>query len=109
VPFPVSGPGYGSRVKSARATLLLDQDDSRHFRLPASGTPSLIFVFREDRQLGARAYSETRDDFAPGTSQENVRLDFWADDDWTDVVVTGAEFVVWYGGDVGRGTITHVM
>jgi hypothetical protein len=109
VPFPGSGHGYGSRVKSARATLILDQDDSRRFHLPADGTPSLIFVFREDRQLGARAYSQTGDDFAPGTSQENVRLDFWAHDDWTDVVVPGAEFVVWYGGDVGRETITHVM
>lgn len=89
--------------------MILDEDGTRHFRLPADGTPSLVFVFRQDRQLGARAYSETGEDFVPGTSQENVRLEFWADEDWTDVVATGAEFVIWYGGDVGRGAITHVM
>lgn len=69
----------------------------------------MIFVFGQDRQLGARAYDESGDDFAPGTSHSNVRLDFWAEDEWTDVVQVGAEFVIWYGGDIGRGTIDAVI
>jgi hypothetical protein len=32
-------------------------------------------------------------------------LEIWAEDEWTGVVLPGADFVVWYGGDVGRGTI----
>lgn len=80
----------------------------RHFKLPANGTPSLLFVFEGDIQLGARAYSEGAQDFAPG-SEQRVRLDFWADEEWTDVVQAGALFKVWYGGDVGHGKIENVL
>lgn len=94
-------------MKSARATLDLNADDTRHYRLPHDGTPSLLYVF-DGQQLGARAYSASGQDFAPGTSQQDVRLEFWADEPWTNVVVPGAEFVIWYGGDVGRGRIESV-
>lgn len=93
---------------SARATLELDADDTRHYRLPADGTPSLLYVFGADKQLGARAYSADGQEFRPGTRHTDVRLDFWADEPWTDVVQPGAEFVVWYGGDVGRGVIDGI-
>ena len=93
-------------MKTATATVELDAHPERHYDLPADGTPSLLYVFGPDRTLGARAYSRDGGTFAPGTRHQDVRLDFWADADSTDVVVPGAAFVVWYGGDVGRGVIT---
>lgn len=89
--------------------MLLDADETRHYNFPSNGTPSMIFVFSQERQLGAWAYDDADAPFAPGTSHANVRLDFWADDEWTDVVQPGAEFVIWYGGDIGRGTIEAVL
>lgn len=32
-------------------------------------------------------------------------MEFWADHPWTDVVVPGATFTIWYGGDIGHGVI----
>lgn len=92
---------YRGRVQSANATVELDANPGRHYDLPADGTPSLLFVFGPEVKLGARAYSSDGRSFAPGTTHREVRLDFWADDKWTDVVRPGASFVVWYGGDVG--------
>lgn len=96
-------------VKTALASLTFEPDPSRHFRLPAEGSPSLIYDFGPDNKLGARAYSASGQDFEPGSTQSNVRLDFWADDPWTDVVVPGATFAIWYGGDVGHGVIEQVL
>lgn len=96
-------------MRTAQATLTFDADNTRHFTLPANGTPSLIFIFTSHRQLGARAYSGSGQDFAPGTTHTGVRLDFWADDEWTDVVIDGAEFSIWYGGTVGSGVIDKVL
>lgn len=96
-------------MKSARAAVSFESSDDRHFALPADGTNSLLYVFGADRKLGARAYSPTGTAFAPGAAQDDVRLDFWAADEWTDVVQPGAAFVIWYGGDVGHGTITEVI
>jgi hypothetical protein len=81
-------------MRSALATLTIDPDDSRQFRLPAEGTPSLLYVFGPDRQLGARATSASGKKFAPGFAETGVRLDFWAEDEWTDVVVPGANFTI---------------
>ena len=92
-------------MKSVEALVELDADPTRHYRLPAAGTPSLLYVFGPDQKLGARAYCGNGEDFAPGTRHEQVRLDFWADDEWTDVVVPGATFIIWYGSDVGRGVV----
>lgn len=89
----------------ATAEVEFDADPERHYDLPADGTPSLLYVFGPDRRLGARAYSRDGRTFTPGTRHGEVQLHFWADDEWTDVVVPGASFVVWYGGDVGRGVI----
>jgi hypothetical protein len=95
-------------MKSALASLRFETDDSHHFRLPADGSPSLLYVFTPEVKLGARAYSSTGQDFVPGSSQSGVRLDFWADDEWTDVVRPGARFTIWYGGDVGDGVIENI-
>jgi hypothetical protein len=80
----------------------------RRFRLPAGGTPSLLFRFgRGDSAvtLGAIATDKGGVPFGPGTEHGRVRLHFWADEA-SGVVECGASFVVWYGGDVGTGRIT---
>ena len=92
-------------MRSAIASLTFAADASRRFKLPADGSPSLVYVFGPDHLLGARAYSAIGKDFEPGSSQSDVRLDFWADDPWTDVVEPGATFTIWYGGDVGHGVV----
>lgn len=96
-------------MKSARATVTLYPDPSRHFALPADGSPSLIYVFSPERQFGARAYSASGQDFTPGSSQSDVRLEFWAEDEWTDAIQPGAAFSIWYGGDVGTGVIEEIL
>lgn len=58
--------------------------------------------------MGARAYSADGRDLSPGTSHTDLRLNFWAEEPWTDVVTPGAAFVVWYGGDVDHGVIERV-
>jgi hypothetical protein len=82
-------------------------DSTRAFRLPGADTPSMLFRF-EDAEgrplLGVRA-STGSGDFEPGARFESVRLWFWADEAARSVVVPGARFVVWYGGDVGEGVI----
>jgi hypothetical protein len=88
---------------------MFDDDESHHFRLPADGSASLLYVFGPEATLGARAYSATNEDFQPGSHQAHVRLDFWADDPWTDVVEPGATFTIWYGGDVGHGVIEQLV
>ena len=95
-------------MRSAIASLVLDADVSGHYRLPAGGTSSLLFVFDGGHKLGARVYSASGEDFEPGSSQSRVRLEFWADDPWTDVVKPGATFTIWYGGDVGHGEIIEI-
>lgn len=92
-------------MRSVIASLTFGADGSRHFKLPADGSPSLLYVFGSDHKFGARAFSAIEMDFEPGSSQSGVRLDFWADDPWTDVVEPGATFTIWYGGDVGHGVV----
>lgn len=96
-------------MRSAIARLTFAVAASRHFKLPANGSPSLLYVFGPDYTLGARACSATGQDFEPGSSQSGVRLDFWADDPWTDVVQPGAAFTIWYGGDVGHGVVEAII
>lgn len=96
-------------MKSVHARLEFEADESRHFCLPADGSPSMIYVFTPDSKLGARAYSPTGQDFVPGSVQSRVRLDFWADAEWTQAVQLGAHFTIWYGGDVGHGIIEEVL
>lgn len=96
-------------MRSAIARLTFALDESRHFKLPGDGSPSLLYVFGPDQKLGARAYSPRGQDFEPGSSQPDVRLDFWADDPWTDVVQAGVVFTIWYGSDVGNGVIERLI
>ncbi|KRF24804.1 hypothetical protein [Phycicoccus sp. Soil803] len=96
-------------MRSGLASLTFVADESRQYKLPADGTPSLVYVFGPDHTLGARAYSAVGQDFEPGSSQSHVRLDFWADDPWTDEVEPGASFKIWYGGDIGHGVVEAVI
>jgi hypothetical protein len=67
----------------------------------------MLFRFGDGRLFGAVATSTEGGPFAPGTVHE-AELQIWADEA-DEVVAEGAEFVVWYGGDVGTGTVTAVL
>ena len=87
--------------------LELDALDGRHFRLPGDGTRSLIYVFGDAEQVGARASTADGRDLTPGSTHDSVRLDFWAPQAG-DVVHVGRAFEIWYGGTVGRGSVESV-
>ncbi|HET6918724.1 MAG TPA: hypothetical protein VFI46_04575 [Jiangellaceae bacterium] len=44
-------------------------------------------------------------DFEPRHSFAGVHLWFWGDVEGHITIEPGARFVVWYGGDIGEGTI----
>ena len=67
----------------------------------------LRFGGPDGQMIGMRATDPTGLPFAPGTDHRAVRLVFWAKDASTTVAV-GAAFDVWYGGDIGSGTITAI-
>jgi len=93
-------------MKSVVASIELDDISDRRYQIPASRNVSFIYGFNgQDEQLGALAVSPAGVDFAPGTAQGEVLLDFWADDEWTEIVQPGTSFTIWYGGDVGRGVV----
>lgn len=93
-------------MKSVVASMQLDDLPGRAFAIPATRNVSFIYVFeRQEVQLGALAVSPAGTDFAPGSVHQEVLLDFWADDEWTEIVQPGAAFTVWYGGEIGRGVI----
>lgn len=92
-------------MRTALATLTFFADPSRKYKTPADRTVSFIFDFSTETKLGALISSSIGQDFEPGTSQTSVRMEFWADDPWTDVVEPGASFTIWYGSDIGRGVI----
>ena len=73
--------------------------------MPGSGTRSLLFRFGEVT-YGGELISASDDDFEPGSDHRNATLDLWEADSAT--VVVGAEFVVYYGGDVGHGIVRTV-
>jgi hypothetical protein len=56
--------------------------------------------------IGARATDPTGVQFAPGSEHADVSLEFWADEAAKKLVAVGADFDIWYGGDVGSGRIT---
>ena len=88
------------------ASIELDELPGRAFQIPAARNVSFIYAFQgQSKQLGALAVSPQGIDFASGTSQTHVHLDFWADDEWTEIVQPGSTFTIWYGGDVGRGVV----
>ena len=92
---------------TAIVRLELDASDDRRYRLQGNGTPSLIYVFGEDEQIGARAHTADGRDLTPGSAHESLRLDFWAPIA-KDIVRIGRCFEVWYGGTVGRGVVESV-
>ncbi len=88
----------------ALASLTLDESPDRAYRLPPS-TRSLLFVFG-GQQIGAVANSTS--EFSPGTSHDEVRLQFWAEAAARALVGAGDHFAVWYGGTVGQGRVHSV-
>ena len=90
------------------AVVRLDTDSSqvRDYRLPGSGSRSLLYVF-DGQQVGASAETRDGSDLTPGSSHEGVRLTFW-DPAAIPLVRAGAAFEVWYGGVIGRGVVDHL-
>jgi hypothetical protein len=77
---------------------------------------SLLYRFHSDAEddvlLGANAADPDGDDFTPGGTYSGVTLQFWAveaGDETTAWLQPGAEFTVWYGGDIGSGVVTGVL
>ena len=96
-------------MRTAFASLTFDANPDRHYKTPADRTVSFIYDFGVETKLGAKISSASGRDFEQGTSQTSVRMEFWADDPWTDVVVQGATFTIWYGGDIGHGVIETLL
>jgi hypothetical protein len=113
----INPPAVGDHVRmKAIADLTLWESD-RRFRLPGSGTPSMLFRFGGGTGavtqgaitvLGVFAIAGDGATFAPGTAHKDVRLEFWAAGAAETVVLPGSEFAVWYGGDIGEGQITSL-
>lgn len=97
--------GHHEHVRVAAVVTLWKSE--RAFNLPGTGTRSMLFRFGEDRLFGAVATSLAGAAFAPGTEHE-ADLEIWAEGA-DGVVVEGAEFVVWYGGDVGTGKVAAIL
>ena len=75
--------------------LLLHRSGRRHLH-PACLRDRTAWLHRGGRRTRLRSVCVT----APV-----LRLDFWADDPWTDAAEPGATFTIWYGGDVGHGVV----
>ncbi len=81
----------------------------RQFRLPESGSRSLLYRFDGGEMLiGAHAATADGSDLAPGTSHQGVVLAPWAEIPEVYEVTADARLIVWYGGDVGEGIVTTV-
>jgi hypothetical protein len=55
--------------------------------------------------FGAVATATDGRDFEPGGSFLGVHLWFWGDVEDHVTIEPGARFVVWYGADIGEGTV----
>jgi hypothetical protein len=79
------------------------------FELP-TGTESLLFRFKSgttaERLFGAFCETDDGGTLSPGR-EVGVTLRFWSKE--AGGLKAGERFVVWYGGDVGRGTLAHVV
>ena len=100
---------------TASVRFKLDASQQRSFSLPGvpPGSPSLMYRFDYEGApflVGALAEEPTGERFEPGRSYAGVILRFWSYiAELPAVVVAGAPFVVWYGGDVGRGVVDSVV
>lgn len=68
----------------------------------------MLFRFDEvegQPMFGAVATSSDGRDFEPGGSFAGVQLWFWGDVEGHITIEPGARFVVWYGGDIGEGSV----
>lgn len=83
---------------TAVVRLVFDSSEDRSFRLPGSGSPSLLYVF-EGKQIGALAETSDGEDLTPGTSHEGVRLTFWAPE--SEAIVRPPSLSAW--GDAPLG------
>jgi hypothetical protein len=87
-------------------------ENERQFKLPGSGSPSMLFRFHEAKgapTFGAWAIATDGRDFEPGERSLMVTLDFRADAAAREVVRVGSRFTVWYGSDVGRGQVRSLL
>lgn len=81
----------------------------RRFKCPGDGCRSLLYDFEGAKTLiGAHAVTADGRDLAPGTAHQGVVLAPWAEIPDVYEVAAGVRFTVWYGGDVGEGTVTAV-
>jgi hypothetical protein len=81
----------------------------RRFKCPGDGCRSLLYRFEGAQALiGAHAVTADGRDLAPGSSHHGVVLTPWAEIPEVYEVAAGVRFTVWYGGDVGEGTVTAV-
>lgn len=75
----------------------------RTYRLPGTGSRSMLFRFDEvDGQplFGAVATASDGRDFEPGGSFAGIHLWFWGDVESRIAIEPGARFAVWYGGGI---------
>lgn len=91
---------------TALVDLRLHAATDRAYRLPGSGSRSLLFVF-DRKQIGAMASTADGRDLAPGTKHDAALLTFW-EDEVRILVTEGSPFSIWYGGVVGNGTVRSV-
>jgi hypothetical protein len=91
----------------AVVSLSFDNSHDRDFRLPGSGSRSLLYVF-DGTQIGAQAETADGRDLTPGSSHDRVRLTFW-DPAAAACVHPGGAFEIWYGGVIGHGSVNHLL
>jgi hypothetical protein len=80
----------------------------RRYRLPGTGSRSMLFRFDEiegQPMFGAVATASDGRDFEPGRSFAGVHLWLWGDVEAHLTVEPGTRLVVWYGGDIGEGIV----
>lgn len=58
-----------------------------------------------DSLIGGTVTSADDDDFTPGGEYRNATLDLWGELEQVSIA-PGSSFTVWYGEDVGEGTVT---
>jgi hypothetical protein len=77
------------------------------FRL-TNGSRSLLFRFKDGQPdeliVGATLEIEQDAEIVPGADYQGV-LGIWAEEVAT-LLQPGEPFIVWYGGDIGHGTVT---
>lgn len=96
----------------SKANLALGKFDQIGARPESPGTTRSVLLYFVDQKgerlewaLGTLIETVDGAALAPGLSNLNVTLTFW-EQAAVDVVKPGAQFLLWYGGDIGQGEIT---